>query len=151
MALQERKYRFEVGRGLEYVLTDYKMGKIGRDYLVQNFKNNEFGKGILEASAAIKSVLLGDQGSSYNVAGQDMGIKLYYAVTYLIILFIFFILPFLILLTKKKNKKDRFFDAAIAAIILFGGSGRRGGGGLGGGFGGFSGGSFGGGGAGGSF
>ncbi|RMF06732.1 TPM domain-containing protein, partial [Candidatus Woesearchaeota archaeon] len=57
VAVEDRKYRFEVGRGIEDVLNDAKVGRIGRHYLVPNFKSGEYGKGIILASVAIAKEL----------------------------------------------------------------------------------------------
>ncbi len=152
VALEEKRYRFEVGRGIEYIFNDAKIGRIGRNYLVPNFQNNEYGKGILEATYAINSIMLGDIDSQYYVSDvqeQDFEkLKLY---IWLLFFTIIFLVNFFVILSKKKGK-DKYFDAAIGAIILFGGRGRGGfggSGGFGGGFGGFGGGGFGGGGFGG--
>ena len=146
VALEERKYQFQVGRGLEYILNDAKVGRIGRNYLVPNFKEENYGKGILEASLSVRSILLGDVNSTYYPKETKVNVNYYNAISSLISL-IFFIA---IISYYSKKKKGKYFDAATAAIIIFGG--RRGGGfGGSGGFGGFGGGGFGGGGAGGGW
>jgi len=150
VAIEDKKYRFEVGRGLEATLNDAKVGRIGRTYLQDNFRAGDYAKGITEASLAVKSILLGEEDSAYYVSNTPQVNMDYNTISNLfwfIFFIIFFILP--ILFSKNKNKKDRIFNAALGAAFLFGGGGRRGGGGLGGsgGFGGFGGGGFGGGGA----
>jgi len=151
VALEEREYRFEVGRGIEYILNDAKAGRIGRTYLVPNFKEGNYSKGILEASLAVKSILLGENYSEYYVSDEEYDQSSEWII-FLVIIFFMFIIPAIInyAIWKRKNK-DKHFDAAAAAIILFGGRGGHGGfgGGGSGGFGGFGGGGFGGGGAGG--
>jgi uncharacterized protein len=145
VAVDDRQYRFEVGRGIESILNDAKIGRIGRYYLVPNLQNNEYGKGILEASLAVKSTLLGENESEYYVSedkGDSSGFITFIIMLSLIIGFNIFIN----VMARKKKKK--YFDAATGAIILFGGFGR---GGSGGGFGGFGGGGFGGGGVSGRF
>ncbi len=42
IALKERKYRIEVGYGLEGILPDSLVGSIGRQYLVPYFKKGDF-------------------------------------------------------------------------------------------------------------
>jgi len=148
VALDDREYRFEVGRGIEYLLNDAKAGRIGRYYLVPNFKEGNYSKGILEASLAVKSILLGENYSEYYVSDEEYDSSSDWIIFAVIILFMF-ILPAMInyAIWKRKNK-DKYFDAAAAAVILFGGRGGGGSGGFsGGGFGGFGGGSFGGGGS----
>jgi uncharacterized protein len=153
VAVDDRKYRFEVGRGLEPILNDAKIGRIGRDYLVDNFRNNDYGEGIYEAVLAVQATLGGETDSSYYVSD---------APTFPIpSVFIFFLVWFLIigLVAARRRRyyrthkhKDDYFGAALMAAWLFGPRGRGGiggfgGGGFGGGFGGFGGGGFGGGGA----
>lgn len=145
VALEERKYRFEVGRGIEPILNDAKVGRIGRMYLVPYFQQGDYGTGIVEASKAIQSIMIGDVESEYYV---DEGVDDYIVFEFILSLIIFvfiFLLPIIIAILKRRKFKNKYFDAAAGAIILFGGRGRSGG--IGGGFGGFGGGSFGGGGA----
>lgn len=152
VALEERKYRFEVGRGIEYILNDAKVGRIGRTYLVPNFQNENYSKGILEASLAIKSVLLGEASSEYYVEGDKIyHLEVFGIVVAIIVIIFLLVLPVMIShATKKMKYKSKYFDAATGAVILFGGRGGNGGF-SGGGFGGFGGGGFGGGGAGGGW
>jgi uncharacterized protein len=46
LAMQERKYRIEVGYGLESVLPDSLVGSLGRQVLVPAFRAGDFGGGI---------------------------------------------------------------------------------------------------------
>ncbi len=146
IAVNGRQYRFEVGRGIEPMLNDAKVGRIGRDYVVENFKNGDYGKGVYEASLAASSILLGETSSEYYV---DETAPKRNRISYdlLAVLIIFMIFSSIIGYFGRKShtyrKRDRFFDAAMMAGVMFGGRGR---GGMGG-FGGFGGGSFGGGGA----
>lgn len=147
VALDDKQYRFEVGRGIEYILNDAKAGRIGRTYLVPNFKEGNYSNGILEASLAVKSVLLGDNSSEYYISEQSNDSELWINLAVFLIMILIFILPAIINHNMRKKHKDKYFNAANGAIILFGG-GRGGSGGFsGGGFGGFGGGGFGGGGA----
>ena len=150
VAIKERKYRFEVGRGIEPILNDAKIGRIGRTYLIENFRNEDYGKGIYESSLAVSSILLGETDSEYYVTALPQTRRNTSGV--FISLFFLFILISSIsgssgIKNHKYRKRDRFFNAAIMAGLLFGGGGRGGSGGGMGGFGGFGGGGFGGGGA----
>lgn len=157
VALDERQYRFEVGRGIEDVLNDAKVGRIGRNYLVPNFKAEDYNKGILEASLAVKSILLNNTASEYYINDQPQNFEKYSTlILFMVFILFFIILPAFIRYYAKKKNKDRYFNAATGAAILFGGrrgggGGLAGGGGSGGVFGGFGGGGFGGGGAGGNW
>ncbi len=53
VAVKERKYRFEIGYGLEGVLPDSFVGSVGREYLVPNFRKGDYSDGILAASLAV--------------------------------------------------------------------------------------------------
>ncbi len=53
VALKDRKYRIEVGYGLEGVLPDSKVGSIGREYFVPNFKQGDYGAGIYAGTIAV--------------------------------------------------------------------------------------------------
>src|SRR3989344_8394868 len=37
VSIEDRAYRFEVGRGIEPILNDAKVGRVGRNFLVPNF------------------------------------------------------------------------------------------------------------------
>lgn len=155
VAVRDRKYRFEVGRGLEPVLNDAKIGRIGRAYLVENFRNEDYGKGIYEASLAVKTTLLGETDSGYYI-DDDAPKKIKPIIIILIFLILWILIITLVVSIKMRSykkhikKKDDYFGAALMAAWLFGGRGRGGSGGgfSSGGFGGFGGGGFGGGGAG---
>src|SRR4030066_1191046 len=53
VALQDRKYKFEIGYGLEGILPDSLTGSIGRDYLVPYFKKGDYSAGIFTAELAV--------------------------------------------------------------------------------------------------
>jgi uncharacterized protein len=52
VALKERRYRFEVGYGLEGVLPDSLVGSIGREFIVPNFRKGDYQTGIAAAALA---------------------------------------------------------------------------------------------------
>lgn len=145
VAIDERKYRFEVGRGIEPILNDAKIGRVGREYLVDNFKNGDYGKGIYETTNAIKTIMSGEELEV--IPMFDPG-KAFIVIGFMIIIFVIIIFAAIksgIKTAPGKNNTDHYFNAAmIASMMLRGG---RGGSFGGGGFGGFGGGSFGGGGA----
>ena len=150
VSVGDRKYRFEVGRGIEPILNDAKIGRIGRNYLVDNLGGGEYGRGIYEASLAVNSVLLGETDSEYYV-DESIPEKGQSRIGAFFSLFIFFMIISSVLGSfGRRNhtyrKRDRYFNAALMAGLLFGG--RRGGFG---GMGGMGGGGFGGGGAGSGF
>jgi len=62
VSLEDRKYRFEIGYGLEGVLPDSLAGSIGREYLVPYFKKGDYSTGILTASLAAISKIADDAG-----------------------------------------------------------------------------------------
>ncbi|MBU0628544.1 MAG: TPM domain-containing protein [Nanoarchaeota archaeon] len=158
VSVQDQKYKFEVGRGIEPILNDAKIGRVGRNYIVENFRNEEYGKGIYESVIAVDGILRG-QAEPEIIAQEPSKSEI---ITFLIfisaIFFFSFVLPIILVAKAYRNRKDKnkFFDAALIAALLFSNRGRGrggfGGGGFGGGgFGGFGGGGFGGGGAGGGW
>ena len=148
VAVNARKYRIEIGYGLEGVLPDSLVGGIGRQYLVPNFKKGDYSTGIYTATLVIANKIASDAGvkisgmpavqKTYPVkkgkpAGGPFG-KIISLVFFLIILIIFI-------------KNPRSFLALLLLSSLgrgrghWGGSGGGfGGGGFGGGGGGFGGG-----------
>ncbi len=73
VAKQERKYRFEVGYGLEGVITDSMKVNIGDRILTPNFRSGEYGRGIYESMLVIEGLLEGDEEviSEYSMNDQD--------------------------------------------------------------------------------
>ena len=58
----DRKYRFEIGYGLEGVLPDSFVGSLGRTYLVPFFRRGEYNKGIYAAVLAVSREIATDAG-----------------------------------------------------------------------------------------
>jgi uncharacterized protein len=59
IAVADRKYRIEVGYGLEGLINDAKAGDIGRACFVDNFRANQYGTGILCAVQDIGNIIEG--------------------------------------------------------------------------------------------
>jgi len=57
VAVKDRKYRFEIGYGLESVLPDSMVGSIGREYMVPYFKRGDYGTGIYTAAIAVANAI----------------------------------------------------------------------------------------------
>ncbi len=154
ISIQDRKYRFEIGRGLEPYLNDAKAGRIGREFLVPAFQKSDYGGGINAAALEVQKYIDGEITDSSSPAAfgtvQIVAVALFFS-----FFIIAFVVPIVIIASRAKNKgkgrrkDDDFFLAALfAASMMRGGRGGFGGGGFGGGgFGGFGGGGFGGGGA----
>jgi uncharacterized protein len=62
VSFQDRKYRFEIGYGLESILPDSFMGSVGREYLVPYFRQGDYTKGIFTAALAVINVIATDAG-----------------------------------------------------------------------------------------
>ena len=178
IAVDDRKYWFDVGRGLEADLNDAKVGRIGRAYVVSAFQQGKYSEGIFNAIYAIEAVLKNETNSSYYSAadsgisssGSDLAplvapLFLPFFVSLLVVFVVIIMISIVVGMRvaraaksvkgkKNKDKEDKYFlGALILSSMMRGG---RGGGGFGGGGfggGGFSGGggSFGGGGAGGGW
>ena len=153
-APNDRKYRFEVGYGLEGILPDGRVGTIGRQ-MVPYLQQNNYDAAITLAVQQVAGVIAADAGVTLNAgprtytqaAPQPVQLTLGQVVVLgiLLLLVIFFL--------------ARFGGSGLLGFLIgmfLGGGGRGGGGGFGGGgdgggFGGFGGGSSGGGGASGSW
>jgi uncharacterized protein len=153
VALNDRKYRIEVGYGLEATLPDSLVGAIGRQYLVPYFKKGDYSSGIYAAALTITSKIAANAGqkiSGLSAEAKPRPIKTRKtssgSLGKIISLLIFMVILFVFI------RNPRSF---LALMLLSSMGGRRGhwggsGGGFGGGgFGGFGGGGggFGGGGA----
>jgi uncharacterized protein len=53
LAKNDRKYRFEVGYGLEGFITDQYCGRVGRDVLVPYLKRGDYSQGIYQANLQV--------------------------------------------------------------------------------------------------
>ena len=152
VALNARKYRIEVGYGLEGTLPDSLVGGIGRQYLVPYFKKGDYTTGIYAATLAIANKIASETGAK--ISGMPAMQKKYPAKTRKrttgplgkILSLVFFLIIIILFI-----KNPRLF---LTLLLLSSMGGRRGpwggsGGGFGGGGGGFGGGGggFGGGGA----
>ncbi|RLB71138.1 MAG: hypothetical protein DRH04_02325 [Deltaproteobacteria bacterium] len=142
----DRKYRFEIGYGLEGILPDSFVGSLGRTYLVPFFRRGEYGQGVYAAVLGIAREIAADAGvtitgmpklrshpgsRSVNRRKPSLFSKII-SLLFLVIMVIMFI------------RNPRFF-LMLLLFSAMGGGGRGGWGGSGG----FGGGSFGGGGGGG--
>ena len=157
VAFQDRKYRFEIGYGLESILPDSLAGSIGRQYLVPYFKQGDYSTGIFTAGLAVTSIIAADAGveitgmpklrRQLSYSGKGSGKPSLLSGILGILFFIGLIYMFI--------KHPRLLLLLLMANMMGGGrrgwSGGSGFGGGGGSFGGGGGGGFGGGGASGSW
>jgi uncharacterized protein len=139
VAIEDKQYRFEVGRGIEDVLPDVIMARIGRNYLDPNFRTGAYGKGMHEASMSVRDRLFNQTESPYYE--EIVEVPKWAILAIIIIVFLVFFSMIFISVRynlKKGRRKDRdYFTAAwIISQMMKGGKG---------GFSGGSGGSFGGG------
>jgi uncharacterized protein len=142
VAVKDRKYRFEIGYGLEGVLPDSMVGTIGREYLVPYFRKGDFGSGIYAAAVVIANAIASHAGVQITGMPQVRQTRGGYARRPLgafqtVVVIIFGIIGVILFITHPRQ---------CFLIILASQLGGRGG--WSGGGGGFSGGSFGGGGGG---
>ena len=68
LAMQERKYRIEVGYGLEGVLPDSLVGSLGRQVLVPAFRAGDFGGGIAAMAGELATRVAAASGVSLSGA-----------------------------------------------------------------------------------
>jgi uncharacterized protein len=64
VAVKDRRYRIEVGYGLESVLPDSVVGSIGREYFVPYFRKGDYSGGISEGALAIAQTIADYEGVS---------------------------------------------------------------------------------------
>ncbi|HEB51000.1 MAG TPA: TPM domain-containing protein [Desulfobulbus sp.] len=148
VAVRDRKYRFEVGYGLEEVLPDSLVGTIGRQALVPWFKQGRYGQGILVATGEIIRVLAGHYGVTITGLPQER-MRRSRNNSFASLVFFLSVLVFVMVTAMRRGRRG-IRGRSGPGMIIFPGGGWGGGGGFsGGGFGGFSGGGggFGGGGA----
>lgn len=158
IAMKDRKFRIEVGYGLEGVLPDSLVGSIGRGYLAPNFRKGDYSGGIEQSVLAMAGEIARSSGVEITgmpvvrINKRSLSDKKPSAASAVLAVLFFILVAYLFV------KHPR-----LLLLLLFSGMGRRsgywgggyGGGGFGGGgfggFGGGGGGGFGGGGASGSW
>ncbi len=154
VAVQDRKYRIEVGYGLEGILPDSRVGTIGRQHLVPAFRRGDFSGGIDRTALVLANVIASDAGVTITgmpKPARPMPVRARRKPTLcgsISSIFFFLIMAFLFI------RNPRLFFMLFLMSSMGGRRGPWGGGGGGfggGGFGGGGGGGFGGGGASGSW
>ena len=165
LAAEDRKYRWEVGYGMESTLNTALLGRISRDYVVPYFQKGDFAGGINKGIDLVTGVIMNSTDSDVVAVMTESNTKVD---TGKVLLYVFLnFLPWIIFIVifssilrakrkamgKKGKKDDSHYITAATLLLLGGGRGRGGMGGGGFGGGGFSGGGggFGGGGFGGGF
>lgn len=149
LAIKDRKYRFEVGYGLESILPDSLVGSIGRDRMAPYFKQGDISGGVMDAMLFVAGIIAKDssiqlsglpQAQGRTAGARVRGKPSLLSKIFTVLIFIAFIYMFI-----------RYPRMMIMMLLLSGMGGRRSHWGGGGGFGGGGGGGFGGGGAGGGW
>jgi len=156
LAIDDHRYRIEVGYGLEEILPDGKVGGIGRD-AVPYLRQNDYDAAVTLMTSEVATVIAADRGVTLtgivtmprrqNNAPSGLG-------EIFLLLFLIFII--FSIFRRAGGPGSRMGPGGWAGPMMGGmgggwGGGFGGGGGGGGGFGGFGGGSFGGGGSSGSW
>jgi uncharacterized protein len=62
VSVKERKYRLEIGYGLEGVLPDSLVGAIGREYFVPYFRQGDYSTGIFAGAMAVVNTIATQEG-----------------------------------------------------------------------------------------
>jgi len=65
VAVQDRKWKIEVGYGLEPIINDAKAGLIGRTYFTDAFRENRYGDGIYDGVDAANKVIQSSGDTSF--------------------------------------------------------------------------------------
>lgn len=156
VAIRDRKYRFEIGYGLESILPDGLVGSIGRQYMVPYFRKGDYGGGITSATLEMIRVISAKEG--VEITGlpaqtappapsrkrQGMAEAILPIIFFIVFIYLFIKHPRLLVMLMLMSGRRGAWGGGRG----FGGGGFSGGGG---GFGGGGGGGFGGGGSSGSW
>jgi uncharacterized protein len=142
VAAKDRKYRIEVGYGLESVLPDSLVGSIGREYFVPYFRQGDYSAGIYAGTVAVIRTIATHEGVSIAIGSgqtQPHGATTRKPLSAFnkVVLAVFGIIVLILFITHPRQ-----FLLLLLAFSMGGRGGWSGGGG------GFGGGSFGGGGGG---
>ncbi len=152
IAINDKKYRWEVGYGVESTLNSPLLGRISREYLVPNFIKGNYEEGIMKAADISTKILQGSNDPDIVKIKDDENTTKKTDILFIVIIISLIFIGTIFLITtlfskiditegksiKRKEHNDNFYKG-VALGIFAGGFGRRGFGGSGG-FGGFSGG-----------
>ncbi len=159
-AVDDHKYRFEVGYGLEPILPDGKVGDFGRE-AVPYLRQGNYDSAILLVTRRVADTIAADSGVTLSGTpppvprrqngGNSGGIPVFFI--FIVIFFIFGVIRRALSPAGSRYRRGGgwWIGPMIGGMMGGSGGGFGGGGGGGGGFGGFGGGGFGGGGASGSW
>lgn len=78
VAVKDRKYRIEVGYGLEGVLPDSLVGSIGREYFVPYFRQGDYSTGIYAGTIAVIRTIATHEGVRITDGKQAAGARVTY-------------------------------------------------------------------------
>jgi uncharacterized protein len=152
VAVQDRKYRFETGYGLEQVLPDSLLGSIGRGYLVPAFRRGDYSRGVVDTASVIARTIADARGVKLGGLPEVKPSRRRQGFPF--VAFAVFLLAFFALSSLSRSRRSGGLAQAILLGSMLGGRGHRSSGGFGsfggggfGSFGGGGGGGFGGGGA----
>lgn len=120
IAPNERKYRIETGYGVEGILPDGRVGRLGRDILVPAFKGKNYGEGLFLLVEEIGGLLKQDPEIVAKYTKRREAVMPYVG---LIMMIFFFLSPVLsIAAAHQKNVKKKaftFWGWQAFSIILF--------------------------------
>lgn len=148
VALQDRRYRFETGYGLEGILPDSLLGSIGRQYFIPYFRKGDYSTGIFNATLAVVRIIAANEGveitgmPKIGVKGKKVkGIGFFDAIIvfgiFAIVLYLFIrhpgLLLFLLFSSSMGGRRGGWSGGSGFGGGGFGGFGGGGGGGFGGG------------------
>ena len=151
VAVKDRKYRWEVGYGVESTLNAALLGRVSREYLVPNLKQGDFEKGVVQSVDVTSRILLGSNDQDIvklkNEDRLQINSKQVIAGIFLALIFLWIIYSLVksykIIKTGMRKTiggsyKDHFYTGAAGGLFSggfggFGGGFSGGGGGFGGG------------------
>jgi len=113
-ALSDRKMRIEVGYGLEPLLTDSKAGRIIRNIITPEFRNEDYDKGVTEGVAAIIKVVHGEEvdlGSEESSETGEDGSGGVWVLFFIGTIFLSYLSSFL-------SRSKRFWPGGVIGAIL---------------------------------
>lgn len=144
IAVKDKKYRWETGYGVESTLNAALLGRVSREYLAPNFRNNDYESGIVQAVDVVKRLLLNSNDADIvalrNESDAGKTSVIFGIIPVIFVILVIWAATNAMKKMAKRTKTKRYgksFYTGAAGGIFSGGFGRGGGSG---GFGGFSGG-----------
>jgi len=105
-AIEDRKWRIEVGYGLEGTINDAKAGRIGREYMTTYFREGNYGEGLYLTVKTLGDIISGNETLSSQFddsSDYDTEVWIVFLVIFLVLIFV--LVPIMLIIKQYRCPK----------------------------------------------